>query len=188
MFLFSISIDNLSENSKNRGREGSKLKNTILTLLNKQLNLEFRAFYFYLAISTYFEDMSLSGMAKWMRHQSQEEHGHMMKIYHFLHDRAQIPIFDAVPIPKVSATSVEDAFRTSLKHEKSISESIHDIADKALKEGDLATFQFLQWFIEEQVEEESHIQGILDKLLAYGEEPQFLYLLDQELGTCSHDH
>ena len=172
----------------NKRKRGLELKNTILTLLNKQLNLEFRAFYFYLATSTYFEDLSLTGMGKWMRHQSQEEHEHMMKIYHFLHDREQLPVFDAVPIPKVSPTSVEDAFRTSLEHEKLVTKSIHDIADKALKEGDLATFQFLQWFIEEQVEEESQIQGILDKLSAYGEEPQFLYLLDQELGTRSHDH
>ena len=161
----------------------SNLKNSILTLLNKQLNLEFRAFYFYLAMSTYVEDLSLPGIAKWMRHQSQEEHTHMMKLYQYLHDRNLLPIFDAVPKPEISATSVEDAFRTSLNHEKTVTASIHEIAALSLKERDLATFQFLQWFIEEQVEEEAQIQEIIDKLNAYGEEPQFLYLLDQELGN-----
>ena len=163
------------------------MKQSILAALNKQLNLEFQAFYFYLAISTYFEDNAMPGAAAWMRHQSEEEHEHMMKIYRFILDRDAAPVFNEVAKPDIEVTSVIDAFRTSLAHEQKVSAAIHNIAKLSLKEEDMPCFQLMQWFIEEQVEEEAQFFDIIDKLTAYGEEPQFLYDLDKELGQRSAD-
>ena len=112
-----------------------------------------------------------------------------MKIYRFLVDCDQTPSFTDIAKPEIEVTSAADAFRTSLAHEQKVTNAIHTVAALALKEEDMATFQFLQWFIEEQVEEEAQFHDIIAKLSAYGEEPQFLYVLDKELGQRqSGDH
>jgi len=159
------------------------MKKTIEKALNDQMNLEFESAYIYLAMSTYFEGEGLSGIGHWMREQATEENGHMKRFYDYLSSRDRMPVFDAVPKPALPWKHTLQFFEASLKHEEKISKSINNIVDLALKEKDHPTFNFLQWFVSEQVEEEASIRKILDHLKLLGQDSRSLYFLDQELGA-----
>ena len=161
-----------------------KLSPKLKKELNIQMNREFDAFYNYLAMSSYFEDQSLKGIGKWMRHQSQEEHEHMMKYYNYIFDRDGSVEFDAVKKPKYNFKSTKQVFEAALKHEEHVTKTTHQLLDLAQKEKDHATVNFLQWFVEEQVEEEAQFKDILNTLEVLGKDSRSLYFLDKELGSA----
>ncbi|MCL6414667.1 ferritin [Aestuariirhabdus sp. Z084] len=153
--------------------------------LNDHLNLEFASAHLYLSMSAYFESQNLSGLARWMFVQYQEEIGHTMKFFKFINDRDGRVELSDVPKPEHQWEGPLDVFKSTLSHERMISNAINGLVRSALEANDYATHSFLQWFVNEQVEEEATAAGILGKLELLGDSRQGLYLLDQELGQRS---
>jgi len=149
---------------------------------NEQINKELFSSYLYLSMAAYFESQSFTGMAQWMRIQTQEENMHAMKFYDFIHERNGRVTLTEIAAPKTEWQGPLDAFEEALKHEQMITASINALADLALAEKDHAAHSFLQWFVNEQVEEEASVQAIIDKLNLVGDNGVALFMIDQELG------
>jgi len=155
----------------------------VLDALNKQLNHELYSSYLYLSMSAHFESASLSGFAGWLRKQSGEEYAHALKIFDFIHQvdgKVKLVKIDA---PKTSWTNAQSVFQDVYDHEKTVTTSIYKIVDLAAAEHDHATTTFLQWFVNEQVEEEATAMKVLDKIKMIGDSKNGLFILDRELGS-----
>jgi len=158
------------------------LKPKIQEAFNEQINKELFSSYLYLSMAAYFESQSFMGMAQWMRIQAQEENTHAMKFYDFVHERDGRVTLTEIAAPKIEWRGPLDAFQEALKHEQMITGSINELVDLALAEKDHAAHSFLQWFVNEQVEEEASVQAIIDKLNLVGDNGVALFMVDQELG------
>jgi ferritin len=158
------------------------VKDIISKALNKQLNEELYSSYLYLQMAAYFEGEMLSGFAKWMRVQSGEEYGHAMKLYDYILNVDAKVVLQKIDAPGEKWESAQGVFEATYKHEKTITHSIDEIVGTALAEKDYATFNFLQWFIGEQVEEEATALRILDKIKMIGDNKTGLFFLDREMG------
>ena len=158
------------------------LKPNIQEALNEQINAELYSSYLYLSMSAHFESQTLAGMANWMRIQAQEELVHAMKFFDFINERDGRVLLTRIEDPKTEWASPLDAFADSLGHEVKVTGLINALVDLSLAEKDHATNTFLQWFVTEQVEEESAAKTIVDKLKLIGDNPVALYMLDGELG------
>jgi ferritin len=157
-------------------------KEKIVRLLNKQLNHELYSSYLYLSMSSYFETEKLSGFAAWMKIQSREEYTHAMKLYDYVQQVNEQVVLQKIEAPVNKWTSPLNVFQETYKHEKQITASIDELVEAALTEKDYATFNFLQWFITEQVEEEAAALLILDKIKLIGDNKTGLFFLDRELA------
>ncbi len=158
------------------------LSQTMEAALNRQINAEMYSSYLYLSMSSYFESIDLTGMAAWMKSQTQEEMFHAMKMYDYVNERGGRVILDAIAKPQSDWDSVLAVFEATLAHERTVTGLINDLVDLALDERDHATNIFLQWFVSEQVEEEATAGGIVNKLKLIGDDAAGLFALDQELG------
>jgi len=152
-------------------------------VLNKQLNAELYSGYLYLAMSAYFENMDLEGLANWMRVQAQEELSHGMKFYNYIVQRGAKVTLSEIEKPKLEWDSPVDVFENVLAHEKVVTGMINDLVDLAIEEGDHATNNFLQWFVAEQVEEEESAGSALNKIKLATKESNGLFSLDADFGT-----
>ncbi len=150
--------------------------------LNEQIKHELYSAYLYLSMVAHFEAENLKGFAHWMRLQRQEELEHAMKIFNFVIDRGGRVELQAIPQPPSQYKSPLDAFQKALAHEKHITGLIHKLYDLADDEDDYPTEVMLQWFIEEQVEEEKSTSEVVSKLELIKDHPGALLLLDRELG------
>ena len=159
-----------------------ELSKSLEDALNKQLNAELYSAYLYLAMAAYLEDEGYFGTAHWMQVQAKEELSHAMKIYNYLFDRNARPIMESIEKPPAQWNGFKHVFESALEHERKITDSIYKIVDLAHKEGDHATHEFLEWFVEEQVEEEKTITEILDKIKIVKETEIGIYMIDKELG------
>ena len=158
------------------------LKPNIQEALNRQVNAELYSSYLYLSMAAYFDSQTLTGMANWMRIQAQEELIHAMKFFDFINERDGRVLLTRIEDPKTEWASPLDAFEDSLGHERKVTGLINGLVDLSLGERDHASNTFLQWFVTEQVEEESAAKTIVDKLKMIGDKPVALYMLDGELG------
>ena len=158
------------------------MKKKMENALNKQVNAEMYSSYLYLAMESYFQSISLSGFAKWMRGQVQEEMFHGMKIYDYVHERGGRMEFEAIAKPQTQWDSPLAAFEHILAHEEGVTELINNLIDVSLDVRDHAAKAFLDWFIIEQVEEEATVGGIVDRLRLIGDDSSGLFLLDSELA------
>ena len=158
------------------------IKEKILKALNKQLNEELYSSYAYLAMSANFTSQSFDGFAHWLRLQSQEEYGHAMKIFDYIHQRDGKVSLTKVDPPKTNWKVPLDIFKEAYEQEVSVTKSINSIVDLSILEKDHATHNFMQWFVSEQVEEESTALKILDKVKFIGDNKNGLLILDRELG------
>ena len=159
------------------------LNPTIQDALNQQINLEFSSSYAYLAMAAYFESTHLTGFASWMRVQSQEENIHAMKLFDHMHDRGGRAALQSIPQPKLDFTSPLEAFESALHNEQKVTAAINNLYDLASKANDHATQVMLQWFINEQVEEEKNAGQTVDRLKLAGDSAAALLILDQQLGN-----
>ncbi|MCP4570776.1 MAG: ferritin [bacterium] len=149
--------------------------------LNKQINEEYYSSYIYLAMAAYLEDANLDGCAHWMRMQAQEEHLHAMKIFDYMIERgARVELF-AVNAPPKEWDGAVAAFEAALEHEQYMTGNINALAELAITEKDYATNNLMQWYVTEQVEEESQVEDILKKLAMMGADGPGLFLMDREL-------
>lgn len=150
--------------------------------LNDQVNAELYSAYLYLAMAAYFQSLKLSGFANWMRAQTKEETTHAMKIYDFIHEQDGRVVLKSIAPPPGQWQSPLHAFETAQKHEQKVTAMINDLVKLASREEEQAAKDFLQWFVDEQVEEEDSVGQVVGKLKAAEETPDGLKLIDQELG------
>ncbi|RMG68100.1 MAG: ferritin [Calditrichaeota bacterium] len=151
--------------------------------LNHQIREEFYSSYLYLAMAAYFEDKSLNGFATWMKEQAREEVGHAMRIFNYVTDRRGRVILEAIPQPTTNFSSVQEVFEKALEHEQYITGKINELYALSVEEKDYPTQVMLQWFITEQVEEESTVEAILERVRLIGDHQPALILLDRELAA-----
>jgi len=148
--------------------------------LNKQINAEFYSAYLYLSMSAYLTDISLTGFANWMRAQFEEEKFHAMKMYDYLLERGGIIKLEAIKAPKHKWKNIIDVFENVLEHEQMVTASINNLMSLAIDEKDHATANFLQWFVDEQVEEEATVSDLLAQLKLVEGKGSGLFMLDRE--------
>ena len=150
--------------------------------LNGQVNAEMYSAYLYLSMESYFKSLNLNGFANWMRAQTQEEMMHAMKIYDFINERGGRIILKAIDGPPTEWDSPLGVFEAVYAHEQKVTGLINELVDLAIKEKDHATNTFLQWFVNEQVEEESSADEAVQQLKMMGNAPGGMFMLDRELG------
>ena len=150
--------------------------------LNQQVNAELYSAYLYLSMESYFKSENLNGFANWMRVQTQEEVAHATKIYDFINERGGRVTLKAIEGPQTEWDSALAVFKATYEHEQKVTGLINDLVDLAIKEKDHATNSFLQWFVNEQVEEESSADAIVQQLKMMENAPGGMFMLDRELG------
>jgi ferritin len=151
--------------------------------MNDQIQAELYSAYLYLAMSAHFEAENMPGFAHWMQLQAQEEMEHAMKFYGFIHDRGGRVVLQAIQQPQTSFDSTLAIFEQAYAHEQKVTALINSIYDVARQENDYASQTFLNWFVEEQVEEEKNASMIVDTLKMVGESPAAVFMLDRQLGA-----
>jgi ferritin len=158
------------------------LNEKVQDALCEQLNAELYSSYLYLSMSANFSAMDLNGFANWMRVQAKEELMHAMKFYDYINERGGRVALKEIITPQKEWESPKAAFEHTYSHEQKVTGLINDLVDMVILEKDHATNSFLQWFVTEQVEEESTANGILKKLELIGDDPSGLLMMDQELA------
>ena len=150
--------------------------------LNEQVNAEMYSAYLYLSMESYFKSLNLNGFATWMRAQTQEEMMHALKIYDFIIERGGRVLLKPIEGPQTKWDSSLAVFEAVSKHEQKVTSLINNLVDLAIEEKDHATNSFLQWFVNEQVEEEASADGIVQQLTMMENAPGGMFMLDRELG------
>ncbi len=158
------------------------LSKTIQDAMNEQIKNELYSAYLYLSMAAYCDLVNLPGFAHWMRVQAQEETGHAMKLYDFIYDRGGRVILKAIDQPLADFQSPLHVFEETLAHEQKVTGTINNLYALAVQEKDYASQSFLQWFVDEQVEEERTAAQIIETLRMIGDHKGALFMLDRELG------
>jgi ferritin len=160
-----------------------KIKAAVEKAINDQINAELYSAYLYLSMAAYFEGRNMKGFAKWMQVQTKEEVGHAMKFYAFVFERGGKVTLKAVEQPQTDWKSPLALFEQVYEHEQKVTSLINKLVEAARADNDVATENFLMWYIDEQVEEEAHAYEAVQKLKMVGDVPQALYMLDKEMGA-----
>ncbi len=150
--------------------------------LNEQMNRELYSAYLYLSMSSYCTNKGLKGFANWFMVQYHEEMFHAMKFYEYINLQGGRAVLKAISQPPSSFESPLDMFNKTLEHEQFITKSINELMELAISEKDHATQIILQWYVTEQVEEESNDNEIISQLKIIKDDPQGIMLLDKELA------
>ena len=158
------------------------ISNKMEEALNGQVNAELYSAYLYLSMESYFKSLNLNGFANWMRVQTQEEVAHGMKIYDFVNERGGRVTLKAIEGPQTEWGSPLAVFEAVYTHEQKVTGLINKLVDLAVKEKDHATNAFLQWFVNEQVEEESSADELVQQMKIMKDAPGGMFMLDRELG------
>ena len=159
------------------------MKPKLVDAFNIQIQAEFQSAYTYLGMAGWFTENNLPGFSQWMRIQWQEETLHAMKLHDFLHSRGESVTLRPLTAPPKKYTSAVQVFEQVRKHEQNITSSINDLYELALKEKDLPSQIVLQWFINEQVEEEALVMEIIERLKLVGSDGPSVYLLDRQMSS-----
>jgi ferritin len=163
-------------------QEDSMISKKMTDRINVQINREMFSAYLYMAMSARMGEAGYKGVAKWLMIQYHEEMFHAMKLYGYLEDQGAAVALDALARPDFKETMVKELFQHVLEHEKGVTASIHEIAAMAREEKDYATEALMQWYVNEQVEEEKNDNEILQAIDLLGNSAQGLYMLNIELG------
>jgi ferritin len=151
--------------------------------LNAQINAEFESAYLYLSMATWFEEKNLEGMANWMMIQFKEEQTHALKFYNYVNERGGRVLLKPIKGPETKWKNILHVFEETFKHEQLVTSLINNLVDIAIEEKDHATNAMLQWFVNEQVEEEANVDKIINQLKMIGDHPQGIFMLDREFAT-----
>ena len=166
-------------------KPNSMLSDKMSAALNEQIAMEAYASFLYLSMAGWFEDKSMMGCAAFMYRQSQEEHVHMLKIFHYLLEMDAVAVSPAIKQAPADFTDVKTICSDTLRHEQNVTQSINELVELAIQEKDHSTYAFLQWYVTEQREEESLMRSILDKIKLIGDGTQSLYFIDKELDAVN---
>jgi len=168
----------------------NRLSESICKALNDQMTKEAHAAQIYLAYASWLNAQGYEGVANFLFRHANEERNHMLKVLEYILERGSTVKISAIPEPGKNPTSVYDAFQKAFKQEVDNSESIYKIVKQSFDESDWATWNFLQWFVKEQTEEETLIMNMLDKLKIAGGDKvsdQSLYSIDRDLMTTGDE-
>jgi len=155
--------------------------------LNEQIKHELDSGYLYLAMSAHFEGANLPGFARWMRIQAREELGHGMRLFDYVLERGGRVELERLDKPPAQFDSPLSVFEMALEHELKVTALIRRLHEVALERKDYATQVYLQWFITEQVEEESTAHLAVERLRMAGDAPAALLMLDRDFGARSEE-
>jgi ferritin len=158
------------------------IKKKVENAINDQINKEFYSYYLYLSMAAHFDSSNLKGFAHWLKVQAKEEAGHAMKLYEHLISRGGNVTLQPIEAPPANWKTHKAVFEDAYKHEQKVTGLITRLVELARTEKDHSTEAFLQWFVNEQVEEEASANEILQKLSLIGNEGSALFVLDSELG------
>lgn len=158
------------------------LNQTISELLNKQITKELHSAYVYLDISNYYDSHSLIGFSNWFDLQAQEELDHAKLFIAYLRDNGEKITLETIKSPQQSFQDFRKPLDIALQHEKHITQSINEIYEEAHKQNDFRTMQFLNWFVQEQMEEEKNAEELCSRFDLFGKDSKGLYMIDKELG------
>ncbi|MEM9919989.1 MAG: ferritin [Bacteroidota bacterium] len=153
--------------------------------LNNQIKLEAYASFLYLSMASWCDLEGMEGCAQFMHRQSSEERDHMLRIFNYISEVDGHAIVPEVAQPPKKFESIQELFKQVYAHEQKVTRSINGIVDLCYKEDDYSTLNFLQWYIEEQREEEDLMRTILDRIKLIGEGPQSLYYVDKEMDKIN---
>ena len=159
------------------------IKKAVEEALNEQINAEFQSAYLYLSMSAYFQASGLAGYANWMRVQYQEELAHATRFFDYVNERGGRVQLSPIKDVQVDFSGVINVFEETLVHEQMVTSLINRLMDISIQESDHATKSFLQWFVDEQVEEEANVEQILNNLKLIKGEGQGLLMMDREMKT-----
>lgn len=150
---------------------------------NEQINKELFSAYLYLDMKSRFSEMNLQGFVNWMDVQVQEEKAHAMGMYDYVLERGGKVKLLAIDKPEVEGKTPLEIFEQVLKHEEFVTSRINHLMDVADEVRDRAALSFLDWYLKEQVEEESNVGGVLATLRLIGEDKKALLMLDKDLAA-----
>lgn len=153
--------------------------------LNNQIKLEGYASFLYLSMASWCDKEGLEGCAEFLHRQSDEEREHMLKIFHYLSEVDQHALTPEISQTPHEFDSVQELFKQVYKHEQKVTHAINELVAQATLENDYSTISFLQWYIEEQREEENLMRTILDKIKLIGDGPMSLYYIDKEIDAIN---
>lgn len=153
--------------------------------INDQIKREENSSRLYLAMASWAERAGFPGAADWLYAQTEEERLHMLKLVHYLNDRGGKASISSLEAPQAVFKSLLDVFQNVLKHEEFISGSINELYAVCVSEKDFTTANYLQWYITEQIEEESNVRSILDQIKLAGTEKGGLFMMDKEFATLA---
>ena len=158
------------------------ISNTVNEILNEQINKEFHSGYLYLSMSARMKELGLNGISAWLKNHAKEEVEHGLKIFDYLIDCNSFVTLKQIKMPEFEFNGIISIFQNIYEHEQCITHAIMNVAKIAEKEGDRTTLNFIDWFIEEQIEEEEIVKNIIKRLEIFGEDKVALFLMDRELG------
>ncbi|UCH80331.1 MAG: ferritin [Nitrospiraceae bacterium] len=150
--------------------------------INKQINWELYSSYLYFSMAAYCDSVNLKGFSHWMRTQAMEELTHVKRFYDFLTSRGGRVIFSEIKAPPTKWNDPHKVFEETLKHEQHVTKLINDLMNLAHDLRDHASIGFLQWFVDEQVEEEESVDDVLQSLRLNENNPGGLFMIDKELA------
>ncbi|MCC6723561.1 MAG: ferritin [Saprospiraceae bacterium] len=153
--------------------------------LNQQIEFEGYASFLYLSMATWCDSQGLKGCTEFLKRQSEEERMHMLKIFEYLSDVDGYALTPGIKEPPRQFKTVQEIFKQVYEHEQKVTASINKLITLANKENDYATQNFLQWYVNEQREEEALMRTVLDRIRLIGEGPQSLYFIDKEIEALN---
>lgn len=153
--------------------------------LNDQVALEAFSFFQYLAMASWLDNNGFEGASKFIYHQADDEKMHMQKLFFYINDAGGFAKAPAVAQASHDYASFAELFDQILHHEQKVSKSIHELVNLALAEKDFTSFNFLQWYVAEQLEEENLFRTIVAKIKMVGANTDGLYMLDKDLGNMA---
>ena len=159
------------------------MNDTVACLLNEQINKEFYSAYLYLDMSNYYDDLDLNGYANYYMVQAQEERDHALLFMKYLQNNDLKVTLDAIGKPDKTYETVLDPLLAAAEHERYVTELINNIYHEAHQAKDYRTMKFLDWFVDEQMEEEDNADSMISRYKLFGQDPKGLYLLDQEYAS-----
>ena len=159
------------------------LKAEMIEKLNEQMNLELFSSLLYQQMSAWCSFHSFEGAAAFLRRHAQEEMTHMQRLFDYLTDTGSLPRINAIESPVADYASLDVLFHATYQHEQLITQKINELAHVAMTSQDYPTFNFLQWYVAEQHEEEKLFKSVIDKLSLVGKSGEGLYFVDKELAT-----
>lgn len=161
------------------------LKSDMVKQLNQQINLEFYSSNLYLQMSAWCDEKGFEGAASFMRKHANEEMTHMTRLFAYVSETGAMPILGAIDAPPHLFNSLADVFEKTYEHECLITEKINELAHQAFSNQDYSTFNFLQWYVAEQHEEETLFKSVLDKINLVGHDGHALFFIDKDLAELA---
>ena len=156
------------------------MNDTIKALLNQQINKELYSAYLYVDIANYYDELDLDGYANYYMIQAQEERDHALLFLKYMQNNGLKVTLEAIDKPDKTYSSILDPLETAAEHERYVTSLINAIYHECYEDRDYRTMKFLDWFVDEQMEEEDNADSMISRYKLFGSDPKGLYALDQE--------